>query len=396
MPAANPAPPELAGEQLRPPARLIVVASAFFVPTMGYAATVSSIPDIERRVGIGEDTVAILLLATLVCAAGGSLLADRIAVLWGSRQAVMVGLSLQVVALCVNATTESLVALVIGLCLFGLGLGATDASANMQGSLAQQHRSSPIFGRLYAAGTTGAILGSLLTAGAIATGLPQGSAMLVAAALALVSAVGGWFAFDPARAASAPRTKREPLPWRGIGTVGVLVFAAFAVDSSVASWSTAYLDGELVAQPALTPLGYSAYLAVALLSRVLADPLVGRFGRSAIAAVGALCGGIGLFVVVLVPTVMGAIVGFAAAGIAFGLLVPIAFSRAGELLPARSDEVIARVNLFNYAAGLIGAVIPGLLSPVFGLGPTFLVGVVALAAAVPAIRSLRRNEIVYT
>ena len=51
---------------------------------------------------------------------------------------------------------------------------------------------------------------------------------------------------------------------------------------------------------------------------------------------------------------IAAIVGFALAGVAVGALVPLAFTSAGGLAPARSDELIARVNLFNYAGAVLG------------------------------------------
>ena len=35
-----------------------------------------------------------------------------------------------------------------------------------------------------------------------------------------------------------------------------------------------------------------------------------------------------------------------------GVLVPLAFSAAGHAAPGNSDEVIARVNLFNYGGAL--------------------------------------------
>ena len=40
---------------------------------------------------------------------------------------------------------------------------------------------------------------------------------------------------------------------------------------------------------------------------------------------------------------------------ALGILVPLAFSAAGHAAPGNSDEVIARVNLFNYGGALVGA-----------------------------------------
>jgi hypothetical protein len=67
--------------------------------------------------------------------------------------------------------------------------------------------------------------------------------------------------------------------------------------------------------------------------------------------------------------------------------VPLAFSAAGELDPTRVDEVIARVNLFNYAGAILGAVLVGLLADAPGLGLAFLLSAVLVA---PTAVSARR------
>ncbi|MFE7846652.1 MFS transporter, partial [Microbacterium sp. NPDC057407] len=87
-----------------------------------------------------------------------------------------------------------------------------------------------------------------------------------------------------------------------------------------------------------------------------------------------------------------AITGFALAGVSAGVLVPVTFGAAGDLDPAHSDQVIARVNLFNYAGAILGAVAIGLLADGPGLGPAFLLPALALAAilfAVPRFGSPR-------
>jgi MFS family permease len=78
------------------------------------------------------------------------------------------------------------------------------------------------------------------------------------------------------------------------------------------------------------------------------------------------------------PFPAAAIVGFALAGLGVGALVPLAFSAAGDLDPRRSDEIVARVNLFTYGGSLIGAVLPGLLSESIGLNASFLIAAVLL------------------
>jgi len=98
---------------------------------------------------------------------------------------------------------------------------------------------------------------------------------------------------------------------------------------------------------------------------------------------------LGCAVVAFLPSAGAAIAGFALAGVAVGALVPLAFTSAGALAPARGDEVIARVNLFNYAGAVLGAVVIGLLADAPGLGPAFLLPAVALGGVLFVARRFR-------
>jgi len=127
-----------------------------------------------------------------------------------------------------------------------------------------------------------------------------------------------------------------------------------------------------------------------LVSRRFGDHVVPRVGRGA-AAVGSLVScAVGCGIVVAVPEIIAAIAGFALTGIGVGILVPLAFSAAGQAAPGHSDEVIARVNLFNYGGALIGAVLLGALSEPVGLRTAFLIPVIGLIATLPVVRALRK------
>jgi uncharacterized protein (TIGR03382 family) len=97
-----------------------------------------------------------------------------------------------------------------------------------------------------------------------------------------------------------------------------------------------------------------------------------------LAVLSALVAIVGCVVVAAIPLPAAAVVGFALAGVATGVLVPVAFAAAGDLDPARTDEVIARVNLFNYAGAVLGAVGVGLIGDATGLGVAFLLPGLAL------------------
>jgi MFS family permease len=173
--------------------------------------------------------------------------------------------------------------------------------------------------------------------------------------------------------------------------LGVVVLAAFVADSAVSTWSTVYLHDVLLASAAAAPLGYAAYQAAVLVTRLAGDRLAARLGRAPLVAAGAAAGAAGLLLVALVPAVGAAVAGFAVVGVAVGVLVPLAFSAAGDLDPARTDEVVARVNVFTYAGAVLGAVAVGLLADGPGLALGFLLPAVLVAPVAAAARSVARG-----
>jgi len=403
----------------------VAVSATYAAQGFGYATVVTSLPGLKARTGIDDATISVVLLMGALLAAAGSVSAERIARRWSSRTAVVTGLLAQATGLALVAASTSVPPLIGSFVLFALGLGMVDASCNMQGVALQQRLGRSILSTLFACLTIAAIAATLAQSGLANLGVTTGAvaslavAVLIAAAVAvavrpaLVSGpvgaaddahVPGPTAVAPAAdaltadavaaeagdPAPGPTTApaREPLPRAGIWLFGALVAAAFVVDSAVASWSTLYLREELDAAATVAPLGYGAYLAAVLVARLAGDPLVRRYGRVRVAAPTGLLAAVGLFVVALVPSPGAAVVGFALAGIGAGSLVPLAFSAAGELVPSRLDDVIARINLFNYVGALIGAVVIGLLSEATGLGPAFLVPALLLVPALAVIPRL--------
>ncbi|WKK70379.1 MFS transporter [Rathayibacter oskolensis] len=269
--------------------------------------------------------------------------------------------------------------------LYGVGLGMLDAAQNMQGVLHERSSGRALMGRFYAAYTAAAIVGALCMSAFLASSGAVTGALVVAAVVDVAVLAVGVLWLDPARAArSAGVADRAVLPRGRLVAVGMIVLVAFLLDSAVSTWSTAYLQTGLGVAAAIAPLGYAAYQGAILLTRLATDPLESRLGRQRLAVLALAAGVLGLIAVAAVPSAAGAIIGFAVAGLATGALVPLAFSAAGAILPARSDEVIARVNLFNYAGAVAGAVVLGVIASGPSLGPAFLLPAVALLLCLPS------------
>jgi MFS family permease len=371
-------------------ARARLIGAGYAAQGLGYAAVVTALPAFKDRQGVDDTFVSAVLLLVVVAAAGGSVLADRIAARWGSRYALASGLFLIGAGLAGTTFWSPNVIFAAIFLAYGVGLGAVDASLSMQGVLVQARLGRSVMSRLFAAYTAAAIAAALLMSGALKTGAGAAVAVGVASVFAVLVGLVGWRLFEPGRTLRSSVAHAES--GRSVRPIvivcGMLIFTAFLVDSAVSTWSSIYLQDSLAAAPAVAPLGYAAYQGAVLVSRLVADHVVPRAGRVVIAVGALIFCGIGCGLVVALPAVGAAVAGFAVAGIGVGVLVPLAFSAAGEAALESSDEVIAKVNLFNYGGALLGAVLLGALSEPIGLQWAFAIPVVAVIATLPLARRI--------
>ncbi|WP_062306390.1 MFS transporter [Demequina subtropica] len=369
------------------------VSAVYAAHGLSYATIVTALPQFQERYALSEDTVSLVTLTVVIGAALGSVIADRVAVRLGSRAGVVLGLTLQGLGLLTVALHVPFAAFWVTMALYGAGLGCIDASAAMQGSLVQRRLGTSVMASFFAANTAAAMIGALAMSASALTPLGASLALGIAGLLAGAVAVASPRLLDPARERDVePGAARSPLPRRGVAVVGFVVFAAFAADSTVATWSSGHLHDGLHAPDAVVPLGYAAYAGATLVTRLLADRVVRRFGRGHLAVATVVIAAAGLVIAGVVPAVWSALIGFALAGLGVGALVPLAFSAAGDLDHRRSDEVIARVNLFNYPGAVIGAVLPGFLATGSGYGASFLLAAVLLLPALAAVRLFRTHD----
>lgn len=357
------------------------VTAAYAAQGLGYASLVTALPAFKDRYSIGDDTVALVTLTVVLAAAAGSWIADLLAIRWGSRVALIAGLAAEAVTLAFIALPVPFAPFWVACAIFGVGLGAVDAASAMQGVIVQRRLGFPVMGSFFAAWTAATIVAALAMSGGSVTALGASLALGLAAVVAISVASVGTRRFNPLR----ERTEdshgpgRPPLPRAGIWVFGFVIFAAFTLDSTVATWSSVYLSDDLDASKAVSPLGYALYSACMLAARLVTDAAVRHIGRVRLAVAAASLAAMGALLVGSLPVTAGAVIGFALAGAGVGALVPIAFSGAGDLEPKRGDEIIARVNLFNYAGALVGAVLPGVLSGVIGLHWAFVIAACAVA-----------------
>ena len=288
-----------AGIALAPPRRSrLAVAASYAAQGAAYAAIVTALPVFKDRYGLDDLVASGLILIVVITAALGSLLADWIAVRWGSRVALITGLAIEAVALITAATPVPLPIFIAAIALFGIGLGSVDASSAMQGVLVQRKYGRQLLGSFFACYTVAAMLTALAMSLSISIALGGTIALIAAGLLAAIVAIWGVGSFDRDRAAREPRTKGSvKLPTSGIMVFRFVLFAAFTLDSTVSTWSTVYLGGLLggdasfdgftvpwgvLGAAAIAPLGYAVYQLAILVTRLVTDRLSRRWGAPAL------------------------------------------------------------------------------------------------------------------
>ncbi|WP_029290774.1 MFS transporter [Cellulomonas sp. HZM] len=350
----------------------------------------SSLGSIEDRYGVDDGAITAAVLGVLVAAALGTGVADMLSRrAGGSRSALALGLVGIGVIVPLLAVVPSFALAVVGFAVYGLFLGMVDAGTNMQAVSVQRDAGRPIMAGFYASWSAGAILAPLVVS-ATADSWPIEPVhvlFLLATPVTWTAAALVWR--DGHRGHDVPLVDaadrpRAHIPWRAVSVLGVAVVAFFVADNAAQTWSTIYLDKVLHASDRGAPLALAAYLTTTLVSRLVGDRLVARFGRVRVVRVASLVGAAGLLAVIVAPGPLVAIVGFAVTGAGLGLIAPLCFSAAGALAPDHADAVIARLNIFNYVGTLLGAVLVGAIGSASSFRAGFVVPVV-LVLVVTAI-----------
>jgi predicted MFS family arabinose efflux permease len=373
------------------------LAFSFFVQGVAFALLVTRIPAIQDRYGVSDALLPVFLAAVPVLAGVGSVATEQLVkrippsgVLRWSQPVVLLAL------LGVGAG-ERMVGLGIALAVFGLAVGALDASMNMLGVSLQRAYGRSIMLGFHAAYSLGGILGaSLAWAGAhwdLALWVSYLPVVLVLLPAALVGS--RWYV-DGDRGAKADAVGEAA---RGEGAVVFKVLLplclvmtfAYIGDSTVSNWSAKYLQDVLGSSEQLATVPYNVYMVTTLIGRALGDLGVRRFGAVAVVRVGALVAGLGFAVVAVAPGAWVGMAGFTLVGLGLCVVVPQTFAAAGRLFPGASDAAVARLNVFNYVGFLIGSPLVGALGDVWSYRGAMVVPMVLVLVTLVYARSFDRQ-----
>ncbi|MGW1542495.1 MFS transporter [Streptomyces sp. NPDC002309] len=369
------------------------LAFGFFAQGVAFALLVTRIPAIQDRYGVSDALLPAFLAAVPVLAGVGSVATERLvrrvppsSVLRWSQPVVLLAL------LGVGAG-ERMVELAVALAVFGLAVGALDASMNMLGVSLQRSYGRSIMLGFHAAYSLGGIVGaSLAWVGARGEVALVVSYLPVVGVLVPAALVGSRWYVDggsgkAAEGEGAASGEAGGVVFRALLPLCLVMTFAYIGDATVSNWSAKYLQDVLGSSEQMATVPYNVYMVTTLVGRALGDFGVRRFGAVGVVRGGAVLAAVGFGVVAGAPGTWVGMAGFTLVGLGLCVLVPQTFAAGGRLFPGASDAVVARLNVFNYVGFLIGSPLVGVLGDAWSYRGAMLVPMVLVLVTLLYARS---------
>jgi predicted MFS family arabinose efflux permease len=278
--------------------------------------------------------------------------------------------------------------LMLGLALFIFGgaHGSMDVAMNAWGARTERRLGRNTMSVFHAMFSLGAGLGA--GSGYIAASLGYGPLLHFCTVAVFGTATAAIFLL-PARdetsalKASASAQPLLVLPSGPLLLIGLIAFSTSMGEGAMADWSAIFLRVVATATEAQAALGFAAFSATMVLTRLAGGFIVQLFGPVTTTRLSGVIAFIGLAIIIVSETLTIRLVGFSLIGVGYAIVIPMVFSRAANDPSMLPGPAIASVATLGYGGMLLGPPIVGFIAQVAGLRMSF--GALALLAVLTII-----------
>ncbi len=331
----------------------------FFVAGALFATWGVHVPTIKAHYALGEQSLAIAMLAGGAGAVVALLQAGRVLARHAPRRVVPV-----MAVLCVAAVGSLLLpsqyALLLALmAAYGMAAAIFDVAINDEATVIEQQAGRPLMSGFHGMFSLGGMVGAGSWSVLAPTGLsPQAHLVGASAALGVAALVASRSMLRQVRnepAGGAPLS----LPRGPLALLGLMAALGLVGEGAMYDWSVLYLRQELGAAAGIASLGYASFSGAMAAGRFGGDWVRARVRPTTLLRASGLLGAVGMALALAVPHPVAALAGFALVGLGFSNIVPVLFSAAGQqpgIAPAHGIAAVSSVGYFGLMAGppLIG------------------------------------------
>ncbi len=336
--------------------------------------------DLSRSLGLSPGPLGLALFAGASSSIAAMALLGRTVDLVGRRPFVLASGGVMGLGIAGLAVADGYGSLIMVLVVLYGASGLYDVGINAAAVDLERASGRRIMSLFHAAFSGGGVAGALAAGALLSVGVGYRQVYLLIL-LPLLAALLGVAATRPVASEAPSREDGEPR--RGLyANLPLLLVASIATlgllsEGEMEHWSGIYLRDSLALPALLGASGVAVFHAAMVVGRLGAAWTVNKLGnRRTLAGAGLLtAAGMALALTTTQPVLV--VLGFLLVGIALSAVVPIAFSVAEDLAPARAGAAISVVTTLGYGGFLLGPVMVGGLAEVFGL--RMALGTIAVA-----------------
>ncbi|MFI5697899.1 MFS transporter [Kribbella sp. NPDC051586] len=370
---------------LRPqtaPPRAARVATWMYFGLNGFAVGmwVVHIPSIEQKTGITHSTLGLLLLVLGGAAFTGMQVAGPLVDKLGQRRLVPAAGILLGIALAGPGLATNWWTLGLSLILIGFGNGSIDVGMNAQAVVVERGYPRPIMAAFHAMWSIGGAIAAVVGAATLRADVPPEVTLALAGVVCIVlSLVASRFLLEatvPQEDEPVEGEERAKPSAKLVWALGGLAFGLMLSEGVANDWAALHFRDILGTTVSTAAYAYGAFAVAMTVGRFLTDRVAAVVGPAAIVRWGAAMAAVGLTLVIVVPWVPVALVGWAVFGLGLAGGVPQLFTAAGNLDPRSSGALMARVVGLGYVGLLAGPALIGGLAHWMPLNIAFILPVV--------------------
>lgn len=356
----------------------------FFVAGALFATWGVHVPTVKAHYGLGEQALALAMLASGVGALVALAQAGRIVGRFGPRGvAVATGLT-SAAAVALLLSSHHYLVLVALMAVYGAAGSLFDVSINAEASELEHRAGRPVMSGFHGMFSLGGMAGAAVGAGMHHLGVPPTQHLLGAALACAVTVLAGasvMLRLPPQRADKAPLS----LPTGALAWIGLLAAFGLIAEGAMYDWSVLFLKQERGTDAGTASLAYASFSAAMAAARFGGDAVRARTSPVTLLRASGALAAAGMLLALLVPMPAAGLAGFALVGLGFANVVPVLFTSAAKVPGVTPAHGIAAVSSVGYLGMMAGPPLIGVVaehsSLTIGLSTVVVFAVVLAAAA---------------
>lgn len=341
----------------------IAVNILFGVNGFLFANYTARLPDIQSVYGMDNGDIGVSLLIMAIGALIAMPFTGWLIVKNSSRRiASLAGLAFCSMIPLIGAMPNDLFLNLLFL-LMGLSTGIMDVSMNAQAIAVEKIYRRPITSSFHAVFSAGMMVGAGSGALFIYLNTDLLPHLVVVSILALTLVMWAVTHLVDDRNVGQ-QTSHSPfsLPKASLVGVGLIAFCCMLGEGAMANWSTIYMIDIANANASFAPLGLVAFSSAMMLARIFGDQVRNQLGDRKLLIGNSILAGVGLAILLLFPHPMVVLIGFFLVGLGLSVIVPIAYSTAGNMPDLPASVGIGMVTTIGYSGLLLGPPVIGFLA----------------------------------